>query len=80
MVLPRCEGAVIHTRFDALGEFLHPGDLLVVNNSRTLPALLRGHDEQGQPVEVRNWRAAVPQMNGMCCCWTGASGWGGRPA
>jgi S-adenosylmethionine:tRNA ribosyltransferase-isomerase len=53
MVLPRCDGAVIHTRFDALGEFLHPGDLLVVNNSRTLPALLRGHDEQGQPVEVR---------------------------
>ncbi len=53
MVLPRFEGASIHTRFDALGEFLLPGDLLVVNTSRTLPALLRAHDEQGRPVEVR---------------------------
>lgn len=53
MVLPRAGGAPIHTRFDALGEFLRAGDLLVVNDSRTLPALLRAHDEQGEPVEVR---------------------------
>ena len=53
LVLPRLEGAFVHTQFDALGDFLHPGDLLVVNTSRTLPALLRAHDEEGQPVEVR---------------------------
>ncbi|MDR3561970.1 MAG: S-adenosylmethionine:tRNA ribosyltransferase-isomerase [Negativicutes bacterium] len=53
MVLPRCEGPVVHTSFSALGEFLRPGDVLVVNNSRTLPALLRGHDESGSPLEVR---------------------------
>jgi S-adenosylmethionine:tRNA ribosyltransferase-isomerase len=53
MVLPRCDGPVIHTRFNALGEYLHPGDLLVVNNSRTLPALLRGRDDQGNALEVR---------------------------
>lgn len=53
LVLPRFQGPCVHTQFDALGDFLHPGDLLVVNTSRTLPSLLRAHDEEGQPVEVR---------------------------
>jgi S-adenosylmethionine:tRNA ribosyltransferase-isomerase len=53
LVLPRFAGAVTHARFDALGDFLQPGDLLVVNTSRTLPALLKATDETGRPVEVR---------------------------
>jgi S-adenosylmethionine:tRNA ribosyltransferase-isomerase len=53
LVLPRFEGAPIHSRFDALGDFLRGGDLLVVNNSRTLPALLQAYDEHGNQVEVR---------------------------
>jgi S-adenosylmethionine:tRNA ribosyltransferase-isomerase len=53
MVLPRFRGPAVHARFDALGDFLRPGDLLVVNDSRTLPALLRGRDESGAQVEVR---------------------------
>jgi S-adenosylmethionine:tRNA ribosyltransferase-isomerase len=53
LVLPRAEGESIHTRFDALGDFLRAGDLLVVNTSRTLPALLQARDENGSPVEVR---------------------------
>lgn len=53
LVLPRLNGPLVHTQFDALGEFLCPGDLLVVNTSRTLPALLRAHDEEGKAVEVR---------------------------
>jgi len=53
MVLPRARGEPIHTRFDALGEFLRVGDLLVVNDSRTLPAMLHARDETGAPVEVR---------------------------
>jgi S-adenosylmethionine:tRNA ribosyltransferase-isomerase len=53
MVLPRFEGALIHTRFDALVDFLQTGDLLVVNNSRTLPGLLRAHDQMGESVEIR---------------------------
>jgi S-adenosylmethionine:tRNA ribosyltransferase-isomerase len=53
MVLPRVSGEPIHTRFDALGEFLRAGDLLVVNDSRTLPGLLRARDENGESVEVR---------------------------
>jgi S-adenosylmethionine:tRNA ribosyltransferase-isomerase len=53
LVLPRYEGASIHTRFDTLGDYLQAGDLLVVNTSRTLPALLQAHDEIGKRVEVR---------------------------
>jgi S-adenosylmethionine:tRNA ribosyltransferase-isomerase len=53
LVLPRLLGPLVHTQFDALGEFLCLGDLLVVNTSRTLPALLRALDEEGKPVEVR---------------------------
>ena len=33
---------VVHTRFCELGDYLCPGDLLVVNNSATLPAALDG--------------------------------------
>jgi S-adenosylmethionine:tRNA ribosyltransferase-isomerase len=53
LVLPRFEGAVTHTRFGALGDYLRAGDLLVVNSSRTLPGLLRAHDQRGESVEVR---------------------------
>lgn len=53
MVLPRADGEPVHSRFDALGSYLRAGDLLVVNDSRTLPALLRARDENGNAVEVR---------------------------
>jgi S-adenosylmethionine:tRNA ribosyltransferase-isomerase len=53
LVLPRFEGEPDHTDFSALGDFLRAGDLLVVNNSRTLPALLHARDETGHEVEVR---------------------------
>jgi S-adenosylmethionine:tRNA ribosyltransferase-isomerase len=53
LVLPRFAGEFIHTRFDALSDYLHAGDLLVVNDSRTLPGLLRATDERGDAIEVR---------------------------
>jgi S-adenosylmethionine:tRNA ribosyltransferase-isomerase len=53
MVIPRYEGAPIHDRFDALGDYLKSGDLLVANKSRTLPGLLRARDQRGEAVEVR---------------------------
>ncbi|MDR3576975.1 MAG: S-adenosylmethionine:tRNA ribosyltransferase-isomerase [Anaerolineaceae bacterium] len=63
MVLPRCSGPLIHTHFDALGEYLRPGDVLVVNNSRTLPALLHAQDTEaahGNQLEVRLARRQSP--------------------
>jgi S-adenosylmethionine:tRNA ribosyltransferase-isomerase len=54
MVLDRRTGQVEHTRFDRLGEYLHPGDLLVFNSSRTIPAALDGCAVEGGPcVEAR---------------------------
>jgi S-adenosylmethionine:tRNA ribosyltransferase-isomerase len=40
-----------HARFSQLGEFLSPGDLVVVNTSATFPAAVDG-DRAGAPVEV----------------------------
>ncbi|HZU75660.1 MAG TPA: S-adenosylmethionine:tRNA ribosyltransferase-isomerase, partial [Dehalococcoidia bacterium] len=60
MVLDRRSGAVTHTRFDRIGEFLRPGDLLVCNDSRTIPALLHGETVAGLPVEVRLARQTAP--------------------
>jgi S-adenosylmethionine:tRNA ribosyltransferase-isomerase len=42
LVLHRHSGQVEHRRFCNLLEYLHPGDLLVLNNSRVIPARLRG--------------------------------------
>lgn len=53
MVIDRQTGLSAHSRFDHLGEFLAPGDLLVLNNSRTLPAVLSAHTTEGLEVEVR---------------------------
>lgn len=42
LVLSRRSGAVEHTRFDRIGEFLEAGDLLVLNDTRVFPARLLG--------------------------------------
>ncbi|HXO96331.1 MAG TPA: S-adenosylmethionine:tRNA ribosyltransferase-isomerase, partial [Chthoniobacterales bacterium] len=54
LVLDRNTGKVTHTRFDQITEFLDPGDLLVFNSSRTLPATLAGRlGHSRSAVEVR---------------------------
>ena len=42
LVLHRQSGQVEHRRFGDLLDYLRPGDLLVLNNSRVIPARLRG--------------------------------------
>jgi S-adenosylmethionine:tRNA ribosyltransferase-isomerase len=42
---------ISHARFADLGDYLRPGDLLVVNNSATLPAAVDG-SRSGQPITV----------------------------
>ena len=42
MVVRRETGEFEHCRFYEIGRFLRPGDLLVLNNSRVIPARLRG--------------------------------------
>jgi S-adenosylmethionine:tRNA ribosyltransferase-isomerase len=53
LVVDRASGAVAHHRFSDLPGLLDPGDLVVVNDSRTLPASLLGHTSAGLPVEIR---------------------------
>lgn len=54
MTINRNSGAVQHSRFNGIGEFLRPGDLLIFNTSRTLPASLEGCDNEiGKCVEIR---------------------------
>jgi len=54
IVIDRETGKTTHSRFDRIGDFLTPGDLLVFNTSRTLPASLLGWDTKGKSrLEVR---------------------------
>jgi S-adenosylmethionine:tRNA ribosyltransferase-isomerase len=53
LLLDRGTGAVAHHRFDELPRLLRPGDLVVVNDSRTLPASLLGRTAGGAALEVR---------------------------
>ena len=39
-------------RFTDLVDYLHPGDLLVFNDTRVLPARLYGHKQTGGAVEI----------------------------
>lgn len=52
MVLDRESGKVSHRHFYDVIEYLQPGDCLVMNDSRVLPARLLGHRPTGGAVEV----------------------------
>lgn len=52
MCLDRRTGEVTHRTFTDLAEMLEPGDCLVMNDSRVLPARLLGTRETGGAVEV----------------------------
>lgn len=52
LVLDRMSGKVSHRHFYDIIEYLQPGDCLVMNDSRVLPARLLGHRPTGGAVEV----------------------------
>ena len=45
-------GALADLRFSDLGSLLRPGDLLVLNDTRVLPARLRGRKASGGACEI----------------------------
>jgi S-adenosylmethionine:tRNA ribosyltransferase-isomerase len=67
MVVDRRRGEIAHRRFGDLLEYARPGDVLVANDSRVIPARLMGHKSTGGRVEVlllerldeRRWEALV---------------------
>ncbi|MEQ9619249.1 MAG: tRNA preQ1(34) S-adenosylmethionine ribosyltransferase-isomerase QueA [Deltaproteobacteria bacterium] len=52
MVLDREHGGINHKRFFELPDLLNAGDLLVLNNTRVLPARLFGNRKSGREIEV----------------------------
>lgn len=53
MVLDKKSGRTEHTRFHKLGDHLRANDLIVFNESRTIPASLKGKTEDGRKIEIR---------------------------
>lgn len=52
LVVRRATGELIHAYFSELGNFLDPGDLMVLNDTQVFHARLRGAKESGGKVEV----------------------------
>lgn len=52
LVLHRASGALSHSRIDRLVAWLRPGDLLVFNDARVVPARLHGETEEGGRIEL----------------------------
>ena len=52
LVVDRATGALAHRQFYDITDYLRPGDLLVGNDSRVIPARLHGVKETGGKVEI----------------------------
>jgi S-adenosylmethionine:tRNA ribosyltransferase-isomerase len=52
MVVDRASGEIVHRRFRDLLDYLRPGDILVANDSRVIPARLFGRKASGGRVEI----------------------------
>jgi S-adenosylmethionine:tRNA ribosyltransferase-isomerase len=67
LVVRRTANSLEHRRFDELPTLLSPGDLLVLNNTRVIPARVLGRKESGGRVELlfteplcdRRWRVLM---------------------
>lgn len=60
LALDRITGESFHHHFSELKSILREGDLLVLNNSRTLPAVLKGRKGE-RPIEIRLSRKVTDQ-------------------
>ena len=52
LVLDRASGGLSHRQVRDLPELLRPGDVVVVNDTRVIPARLRGETDTGARIEV----------------------------
>jgi len=68
MALSRGRESIEHRTFEDIPDYLNSGDLLVMNNTRVLPARLIGHKETGGKVEVLltpSWNGAKGEWEAM---------------
>ncbi len=52
MVINRASGEIEHRKFFNIIDYLNPGDVLVVNNSKVIPARLYGHSEGREDAKI----------------------------
>ncbi|MHB8808226.1 MAG: tRNA preQ1(34) S-adenosylmethionine ribosyltransferase-isomerase QueA [Anaerolineaceae bacterium] len=52
LVLTRADGSITHSIFHDIGDYLNPGDLLVVNKTRVIPARIYARKPTGGKVEI----------------------------
>ncbi|HPI91795.1 MAG TPA: tRNA preQ1(34) S-adenosylmethionine ribosyltransferase-isomerase QueA [Deltaproteobacteria bacterium] len=52
LIVDRSSGKLLHKKFGDVLTFLHPGDVLVLNDTRVIPARFLGRKESGGSVEV----------------------------
>jgi S-adenosylmethionine:tRNA ribosyltransferase-isomerase len=52
LVVDRAKDTLTHTTFQEIGDFLRPGDLLVLNQTRVIKARIFAHKETGGRVEL----------------------------
>jgi S-adenosylmethionine:tRNA ribosyltransferase-isomerase len=74
MVLHRQTGAIEHRAFGDITQYLNPSDLLVINNTRVVPARLFGKKETGGRVEM----LLIPSWNGIEGEWKALIKGGGK--
>ena len=73
MVLDRADKSIASDVFASISSYFVPGDVLVVNNTRVIPARLLGHKESGGRIEVFLVRR-LEQYAGECwLCLTRSS-------
>ena len=68
MLLNRRTGAYTHKMFADIVDLLQPGDCLVINDTKVIPARMRGHfREGGAPVEILlHQRLAEDRWEALC--------------
>lgn len=52
MVSYKSDDRLVHARFDEVGKFLEPGDVVVINTSGTMPAAMNATGAGGLPLEL----------------------------
>jgi S-adenosylmethionine:tRNA ribosyltransferase-isomerase len=67
LALDRVTGRTAHKHFYDIIDYLQPGDCLVMNDSRVLPARLLGHRPTGGAVEVLLLRDLGDKKWGCLC-------------
>ncbi len=66
LLIDRHAGSIGHSAVEELPRLLHPGDVLVLNNSKRIPGVLKGRTARGGLVELRFVDFDDDDEGGLC--------------